>query len=374
MYIIMSIDESKRLRRSLSFTDFPDTILKSVTDYLYPVSQALFAVALSAPSQSASWWTSNIQQHISISSKAIISNGQWNVLDFGTIRRALTAKLNDDDIRAVLVVIDARNKLKRLMLTNCLPVTYALQPLQGSIVLEQLDLDKNQQSLSVEAIVPFLVSIIDNHANSLKHITLPEVWAQRTSSSLDRFLRRYNGMLDYRRFNCAGCNGRENCVESESDVTWLTSGMKRMGEEVFFAQYFTCYKCLRNFCDDSDKTMCCYSCCLRQCSECAPPIDCAECCEPDNFRCSLCVEDDEDVTKVKCEECRENYCQWHKSVRLCFVCNMKRCRSCTGGQLGPEDHRVCKYCSKAICFDCDMDDIWYFVMGVRNACVFSVLK
>ena len=56
-------------------------------------------------------------------------NGIYLIL----VQRALTSKLNDDDIRAVLVVIDARNKLKRLMLTNCLPVTYDLQPLQGTI-------------------------------------------------------------------------------------------------------------------------------------------------------------------------------------------------------------------------------------------------
>ena len=119
---------------SISFTDFPDTILKSVTDYLQPVSQALFAVALSAPSQSASWWKSNIQHNLSISSKAIISNGQWNILDFGTVERTLTVKLNDDDIRAVLVCTDSRNKLKRLYLINCNPITYGLrQPLEGSV-------------------------------------------------------------------------------------------------------------------------------------------------------------------------------------------------------------------------------------------------
>ena len=110
-------------------------------------------------------------------SKAIISNGQWNILDFGTVEKTLTSKLNDDDIRAVLVCTDSRNKLKRLYLINCNPITYGLrQPLEGSVVLEQLDLDKNQESMSVEAIVPFLVSIIDKHDNSLKHLTLLNVW------------------------------------------------------------------------------------------------------------------------------------------------------------------------------------------------------
>ena len=87
----MSIDESKRLRRNyLSFTDFPDTILKSVTDYLHPVSQGLFAVALTAPSRRPgphywmkpnSWLAPNILLQLSRPSKAIVSAGQWDILD-----------------------------------------------------------------------------------------------------------------------------------------------------------------------------------------------------------------------------------------------------------------------------------------------------
>jgi len=363
----MSIDESKRLRRNyLSFTDFPDTILKSVTDYLYPVSQALFAVALSAPTQSASWWTSNIQQHISLSSKAIISNGQWDVLDFGTVEKTLTSKLNDDDIRAVLVCTDSRNKLKRLYLINCNPTTYGLQPLEGSVVLEQLDLDKNQESMSIEVIVPILLSIINKFDNRLKHLTLPNAWhTGRTigddpntwednwsNQTLERFMRRYHGLLDYRPFNCADCNGDRDC--SESSRFHNLEGQYHISD--IQPQSFTCYKCLRNICNKSEyKVMHCSGCERGYCGICAPRnYDCVTCHEElygggqlqgENFTCRFCKGGNGETEE--CGECGAIHCVIHETILSCDKCDLTRCVECAGG------HKfVCKHCSKSNCFEC----------------------
>ena len=113
-------DESKRIRRNYlsSFSDFPDGLLTSVTDYLHPISRVLLAVSLSAPSESLSWNYMSIRHHLSGTSKNIISNGAWDILDLESLDESLAIGINDDVIRSILVVIDAPRKLKKLKLRN----------------------------------------------------------------------------------------------------------------------------------------------------------------------------------------------------------------------------------------------------------------
>ena len=69
------------------------------------------------------------------------SSQSWECIDFKDIQDILGRRLTDDDVRWILIAIDAVNKTKSLKLTNCLGITgVGLYPLRGSIVLQWIDL------------------------------------------------------------------------------------------------------------------------------------------------------------------------------------------------------------------------------------------
>lgn len=114
---------------TLSVRDLPDGVLANVVTYLAPPSRAMLAVATE--------------------SRAIISNdsGEWSTLDFVDVEESLAKKLTDDDFHRILVCIDARESLKVLKLTGCVNITgKGLEPLRGSVVLEQIDLSLVQST------------------------------------------------------------------------------------------------------------------------------------------------------------------------------------------------------------------------------------
>jgi len=71
----------------LHITDLPDGILVGISSYLTKPSLAIFAIAMN-PNYSQPTQTS----------KAIISNCNWSVLDFSDIEKSLAAKLSDGNI------------------------------------------------------------------------------------------------------------------------------------------------------------------------------------------------------------------------------------------------------------------------------------
>ncbi|KAK1740838.1 hypothetical protein QTG54_008090 [Skeletonema marinoi] len=116
---------------SCLLSDLPSGILTHVANYLDAPSRALFAAALATNQNAAASDERN---------SAIVGN-EWTTLDFGDIEEDLAARLSDGDISAVLLCIDAVNRLKRLKLTNCYNITgVGLEPLRGSTTIEQIDL------------------------------------------------------------------------------------------------------------------------------------------------------------------------------------------------------------------------------------------
>jgi hypothetical protein len=165
------------LNKASPFSDLPRGILAHAANFLAPPSRALFAVALDESSAAS---------HNERSSA--IAGNQWDVLDFGLIEKELASKLCDDHIEAVLLCIDAVNKLKRLKLTNCVNITGAgLEPLRGSAIIEQIDLSLvgEHQSprfrteptiISCDHALPILDSIIEREGFALKYLQFPHVW------------------------------------------------------------------------------------------------------------------------------------------------------------------------------------------------------
>lgn len=165
--------------RCITITDVPDTLLGNVASYLVKPSWAMFAVALTAPT--SNWVEPNA------SSRAVINHGpskgtQWEELDFEEIGQDFASKLNDDDLAAILLCIDSRSKLKKLKLAGCINITgKGIGTLQGSIVLEQIDMSMvalnssppsitpAHLAISEEDIVPILTSIVQTDDSCSYH-------------------------------------------------------------------------------------------------------------------------------------------------------------------------------------------------------------
>ena len=226
--------------------------------------------------------------------------------------------------------------------------------MRESLAIEQIDLRTvGPYRVSASLALPILFSIIDNPFNSLKHLTLPNNWEselQSNNPSLDRFIRRYNGMMDYRKFNCAGCNGSENCHESDADHTWI-----EWNDNTFWPQGFTCYKCLRNWCEDSEKGIFyCNKCNKGHCGECVPGTSCTICKETD--LCSRCVGEQK---TTECEECEGSCCINHQEVIKCDNCSRRRCNDCALNY-------SCKYCNKKLCGNCGGNIVMVYCESCKN--------
>ena len=101
---------------------FPAGVLKEVANFLEAPSRVLFAIAVEPPSSPYDKILARCQPR-KLSRSSITSNLDWHTLDFGDIEKDLAARLTDEDIRKVLLHIDAAHKVKRLRLANCTSIT-----------------------------------------------------------------------------------------------------------------------------------------------------------------------------------------------------------------------------------------------------------
>ena len=233
---------------------------------------------MSAPS--TSWQNNNSVYRLSAISKAIISTTQWETLDFEDIETSLAAKLNDDDLGAVLQCIDAKQTLKKLKLAGCVTITgRCLMPLTGSSALQLLDLSlqkkyKNPDNvqeflLSREIVMPILDSVIASAGCSLRYIVCPSKWRVEDD---DAFRARYHQMLRNREYSCAKCN---EIMRGQ----WGTHHLRGHSDDEFL-QHGICYDCLKPVCaicqrDHPDYLGFCAGCCKDYCEGCMSVEDTA---------------------------------------------------------------------------------------------------
>ena len=241
---------NKRQRQSsttVTITDFPDTVLSSISSYLTQTSCLQFCLAMS----------SSLQQPDSSISKAIMTqHNLWDSIDVNDMKELFGGNITDDNIRWLLKCTDAVHNLKTLKITNCLGVVgRGLQPLVGSTTLESIDLSlvgANKSPIidpvppiSAEVVVPILESIISAEGNALKHVTLPKKWRVEKSDILTTFLRKFESVLDSRGIKCFAhkceeiCEGREGnslvCSDSEQNRYGITTS--------------ACSECKQSFCN-----------------------------------------------------------------------------------------------------------------------------
>lgn len=325
----------------------PHSLLTEISTYLgggntgrHPMntgSDVLLAVALTA-SQS-SWekcqYSGDKDQLLSPASKAVLKaqedwEERFEIVDFGQLQidagssvdfleRTTGSNLNDVDLKAILICMDAQNNVKSLKLTGCAKILgRGLEPLVGSTILERIDLSLvtspkcakyvKDIELSEEIILPLLRSFF---GLSLRHIQLPWVWRQKKSPMLTLFLQDYSSHLEKLELICQhtlkqGAVSRE--CENESDV-----GM-HLSDERYGIQTATCFDCLKHFCLGED------------------------CCGEDEFM---------DSSFDFCSSCEKYHCNGCDLIMYCSKCDKSSCRGCF-------DVHFCQDCSSAFCMDCKM--------------------
>lgn len=303
---------NKRLKHDNStsqmrLTNLPDGILIKVASYLTQASCMSYALTLQ--NYRCQMTPSNNGQQPSEIAKAIAAatKQSWESIDFRYIQGILRRRLTDNDIRWVLICVDALNKTRSLKLTNCLGITGAgLEPIRGSIVLERIDLSLvgDYQSpiivpeppISVADVVPILESIIGAEGNSLVHIQLPKKWRVERGNVLTPFLGRFDRALQGRRLVCSGSQC-ENICEGDDNYPLLDWQEGAGGISLSI-----CYQCMKHYCvecQDNFGMMCSCTCCEKSfCEDCSMVNYCQGdgCLEEGDHQCTSC----EGCDVVKC--------------------------------------------------------------------------
>lgn len=336
---------------SSSLLDLPVEPLTHVASFLAAPSQALFAVALKAPS-------------------SIIDHLCWDTLDFGEIEIELAKWLCDHHISNMLLSIDAVNKVKRLKLTNCINITgIGLQPLSGSAIIEHIDLTLTRSgqnsriyenpAISLDKVLPFLDSIIAAEGCAVRKIEFPLKWREEASIEFIEFLGRYNDLWWARNENnsaicrCVKCKNNVLKDDEEGDI-WVDTEGEQTGDDAI-----TCTACLNHFCGDCNSFvdtdddpedllvfLCAGNCGKQFCVECSTPNDCnySEC---GDFYCTDC----RFLVDHKCadSECNGNICEKCISNAKCGICEQLFC-------CDADECRVaitpCPCCNEPVCSDC----------------------
>ena len=379
-------------RNDRHLEELPHSLLTEISSYLcgrggkvhHTGSDILLAVALSA-SQS-SWekcQSTNTQQLLSPASKAVLSmhvddwRERWKIFDFGHAQMnagssaAPHDKLNDVDLKAILIIIDAPNNLKSLKLTGCVNISgHGLEPLVTSNVLERIDLslvtgDYNDKAnkyineriaLSEDIVLPILRGIVQGESMSLRYVEFPLHWRNKRSPELSQLMEEYNDTLENASLTCqyeSEEDGSTQRCEEESGI-----GLHLEGER-YGVQTGSCNECLKHFCAGGSHRSCfdyCDNCQKYNCISCNFVCNCNEC---EKSSCLACAE-------VKlCAECHTPYCNDCKTFFYCLecyksVCSMECgpivfctkcfdsfCMDCMPGKIS-----FCNKCFESSCFDC----------------------
>ncbi|KAL7539472.1 hypothetical protein ACHAWF_006413 [Thalassiosira exigua] len=209
-----------------------------------------------------------------------LANGGLS-LDFGEIEpecyhNRYAAALTDEDVRSILLCINAKCTLSRLKLDGCVGIKgHGLEPLRGSTVLDVFDTSmsgstrvfdpenpertiKKSPVLSRTVVLPILGSILDANGVALRYLHLYKYrksW-YRSNRASSEFLKRYNQILEG--LECSNCS---NLVG-------------RLGYDRWTAEQKTCYTCLRRFCNRGEcQVRCCRTCKRYHCIQCVAPSE-----------------------------------------------------------------------------------------------------
>jgi len=298
----LSFDDSKRRRTTLASPNLVDLPLTSIADYLPSTNRLLLAVALTASSLKDIGWNN---AKLSTASKAVLASKEYWELDFAEIRE-FAGDPSDEDLRTLLLNIDAKNTLRTLRMEGCTRIVgRGLEPLRGSTVLQQLSLPHRfsngvENALSIDIVIPIVFSMVNGRDNPLDHVQLLETLGDHSNKSekarTDQALRSELAKVD-------------ELLSSEGSDYRICS---------------MCYS-LVTFIDR------CENCNLQFCEYCnghyASEEEFAICDTCNSRYCSVCAQLDDVDSAMGCD-------RWDRYCSSC-CCERKHCFGCIEGQLNP---------------------------------------
>lgn len=287
------------LARKWRSADFLDALLPTVASYLPPADCTVFAMTM----------VSSLQHNAGVTCKAMAARVNWDrTLDFGNVQERIQGSLTDEDVRWILICLDAVSNVKSVKLTDCLGIVGSgsgLGPLRGSTVLERVDLSlvgyhkspdiDPEPPISVEAVIPILDSIIDIEGNSLAHVQLPKKWCFEWSEGEEliyNFLKRFGRLLNdrSRRVKCSNDLSCDRTCERDEDSPVIKLDSDDDGYGIIRN---TCYECMGQFCADCpsyDSSLQLCTCCEKFiCHGCTTIEHCqGPDCQPQISSCDQC--------------------------------------------------------------------------------------
>jgi len=311
-----SFDSRKRRRTTLASPNLVDLPLTAIANYLPSTNRLLLAVALTASSLKDIGWN---DAKLSTASKAVLASKEYWELDFAEISE-YAGDPCDEDLRVLLLIIDAKNTLKTLNIGRCYKiVSHGLEPLCESTVLEAvLKLPNSPNlSLSIDIVVPIIVSMFNAGTNPLDRLdllrSLPKEWLREqsrlrdvlTNISTDQILDRLGLIHDLQVWIR---EARDDTSSPFHDIctniqqTLLANGLCNCTKP--FAQ---CSTCLKQGCTCSDEfpPTSCNNCGETFCYDC--DYDSAECKGCRSVFCSACAQLDNVDAAISCSRC-DDYC------------------------------------------------------------------
>ncbi|GFH49761.1 hypothetical protein CTEN210_06237 [Chaetoceros tenuissimus] len=318
--------------------DLPDEVFQHVLTYLTDTSKINLAL---------SKLCSQLQA-LKILSKHIQDRKR---LDTGNLYPEIweneePTELNDDDIATLLTMINAKNNLRVLILSQTNITGAGLEPLRNSKKLKRISFpeDCDETKLSEDAVIPILRSMLPPNVekSSLLHVDFPSVWTgTKKKANFAEFLSIFDAELKRRKYCCKDCGKRctpyHDCEESENE-----SGSKDETDSVDDSDYnficqdtgkarYVCEKC-RSFCCHKDDEYACEN-ARKECLQCSKLV-CGGCrdecdyCEEENGECCQdCMGTCDNCQASFCPKCY-HYCEMHYCEKiLCNNCG-DVCESC----------------------------------------------
>jgi len=364
------MNECNKRRRVISsqikqVDQLPDAALVSIATFLPKISRLVFAAALTAPA--SSWEKCNYGIEPPEASKIICSvdtedGCTGETLYIGYTDYYLESKFTDVNVGSILVCADALHRVKTLELSDYLSITgQGLEPLRGSIVLEQIILELESDFCPGE-IIPILDSIIEQSRNSLKQLLLPVRWRQKPNPLLSQFLLRFNQMMNHRQLPCSVCT---EVVHGSNQHPWInvTDELNR-GRLEYGLQNYTCNDCKKLFCWDCEGAHTpyfCDHCQVKTCTDCRTMDECVGCNEK---CCNMCNQ------FVECQDCLRSFCDcvsdYSCVARDCSCCGRLRCNDCA-------PIATCDTCDRSTCNQCVVHNDVQHCTGCRDAFCFNCL-
>ena len=323
------------LMSSASMQTLPDEVFQYLVEYLDRPSQVFLAVSKTC---SMTQGSGILLMSMSLSSSSIIpSTVDLSTLDMDHFGFEVTHKITDEDLAALIRILNAKEHVKVLKISSCRNVIGSgLEPLRNSTFLREIHLPKLIYGDESEAaVIPILRSMLPPHvsadASSLLLIHYPIHWCSEKSDMFTEFLKLFDSVLTRRMYRCNHCNApcppsRSGGSSSQPRKLNASKNNQESSDELYAAGYeggefiehtgnanLECMRCTKVFCNQRELG------CQDTCGQ--SILGCWSC---DYVACKDCF------TVEACKGCNKSYCEQCSTLETCDDCQDFYCEGCAG--------------------------------------------